>query len=322
MKAIRIRETGGPEVMRVEEVATPEPGEGEVRIRLSASGVNFIDTYYRSGLYPVQLPFTPGMEGAGVVSALGSGVDEFAPGDRVAFAMVLGSYAEEVVVPAAMLAHVPEGVDLRLAAGAFLQGLTAHYLVNSTVSLQPSDTVLVHAAAGGIGQLLTQAAKLKGARVLATASTPVKAEIARAAGADEVILYSGTPFSQAVKDFTGGRGVDVVFDSVGADTFEGSLSSLRVRGHLVLFGQSSGFPPPFDLKRLGPAGSLYLTRPSLAHYIATPEELRWRAGELFAWLRSGDLRVNIAESHPLESAPLAHERLAGRQTAGKVILDV
>jgi NADPH2:quinone reductase len=308
--------------MQVEEIPTPVPAEGEVRVRLAATGVNFIDTYYRSGMYPVPLPFTPGMEGAGVVTALGPGVRDFAIGDQVAFAMVLGSYAEEAVVPAARLAPVPAGVDLRLAAAAFLQGLTAHYLVTSTVSLSPSDTVLVHAAAGGIGQLLTQAAKLKGARVLATVSTEAKAEVARSAGADEVILYSQLPFAEAVKEFTAGRGVDVVYDSVGHDTFEGSLASLRPRGHLVLFGQSSGFPPPFDLKRLGPAGSLFLTRPSLSHYIATAEELRWRAAELFAWLNAGEMRVGIAESYSLESARIAHERLAGRLTSGKVILDV
>lgn len=322
MRAVRIHRTGAPEVMQVEELPTPEPGQGEVRVRLAATGVNFIDTYYRSGMYPVPLPFTPGMEGAGVVTAVGPGVSGFAVGDRVAFAMVLGSYAEEAVVPADKLASVPAGVELRLAAAAFLQGLTAHYLVTSTVALSPSDTVLVHAAAGGIGQLLTQAAKLKGARVLATVSTAAKAEVARGAGADEVILYSEIPFAEAVKELTSGRGVDVVYDSVGHDTFEGSLASLRPRGHLVLFGQSSGFPPPFDLKRLGPAGSLFLTRPTLSHYIATPEELRWRAAEFFSWLVGGDLRVHIGEAHPLESAHTAHERLAGRLTTGKVILDV
>jgi NADPH2:quinone reductase len=278
--------------------------------------------YYRSGMYPVSLPFTPGMEGAGVVTAVGPGVGDFVAGDRVAFAMVLGSYAEEVVVPVAKLAPVPSGLDLRLTAAAFLQGLTAHYLVTSTVSLRPADTVLIHAAAGGIGQLLTQVAKLKGARVLATVSTEAKAEVARGAGADEVILYSQTPFAEAVKEVTGGRGVDVVYDSVGHDTFEGSLASLRPRGHLVLFGQSSGFPPPFDLKRLGPAGSLFLTRPSLSHYMATAEELRWRAAEFFSWLAGGEVRAGIAEAYPLESARIAHERLAGRLTTGKVILDV
>jgi NADPH2:quinone reductase len=308
--------------MRVEEVPTPSPGAGEVRVRLAASGVNFIDIYYRSGMYPVSLPFTPGMEGAGVVSALGEDVTEFAVGDRVAWAMVLGSYAEEAVVPAGKLVRIPEGIESRLAAAAILQGLTAHYLVTSTVPLQGGETVLIHAAAGGIGLLLTQAAKLKGAKVLATVSTEGKAELAREAGADEVILYSRTDFSEEVKKFTGGSGVDVVYDSVGQDTFEGSLASLRLRGHLVMFGQSSGFPPPFDLKRLGPSGSLFLTRPTLFHYIASPEELRWRTEEFFSWILRGDLKVRIGEAHSLDEAPLAHERLAGRLTAGKVILDV
>jgi NADPH2:quinone reductase len=322
MKAVRIHEAGGAGVMRVEEVPTPDPGEGEVRVRLTATGVNFIDTYYRSGMYPVPLPFTPGMEGAGLISAIGPGVSDFEVGDRVAYAMVLGSYAEEAIVPVGKLARVPNGVELRLAAAAILQGLTAHYLVTSTVSLQESETVLFHAAAGGIGQLLTQAAKLKGARVLATVSTEEKAELARSAGADAVILYSRLEFSDEVRRLTGGRGVDVVYDSVGKDTFEGSLTSLRPRGHLVLFGQSSGFPPPFDLKRLGPSGSIFLTRPTLTHYIATSEELRWRADEFFSWLVGGLIRVRIGEAHTLDAAPLAHERLEGRLTAGKVILDV
>jgi len=322
MRAIRIHTTGGPEVMRVEDIPTPEPGEGEVRVRLEAAGVNFIDLYYRSGVYPASLPFTPGMEGAGVVTALGQGVSDFEIGDRVAYAMVPGSYAEEAVVPAAKLARVPENIDLRLAAAAFLQGLTAHYLVTSTVHLQGGETVLVHAAAGGIGSLLIQAAKLKGARVIGTVSSEEKAAIARSSGADEVIFYTRTDFAQEVRSLTGGGGVDVVYDSVGQDTFEGSLATLRPRGHMVMFGQSSGFPPPFDLKRLGPAGSLFMTRPTLFHYIATPEELRWRAAELFSWVTGGDLKVRIGESYPLDAAPLAHERLAGRLTTGKVILDV
>lgn len=320
MKAIRVNEVGGPEVLRLEEVPTPEPGEGEARVRVAASGVNFIDIYTRTGAYPVETPFTPGMEASGVVDAVGAGVTNVEVGDRVAYAMNIGSYAEQAIVPAWKLVKVPEGVDLQLAAAVMLQGMTAHYLTHSTVSLESGQRILVHAAAGGVGLLLTQLAKRRGAIVYGTVSTEEKEELARGAGADEVIRYTEKDFAEEIDGITDGKGLDVVYDSVGKDTFDRSLECLRPRGHLVLFGQSSGAVPPVDPQRLNRGGSLYLTRPSLGHYAANAEEITWRAGDLFEWIAAGELDVRVGETHPLSDAGEAQERLAGRKTTGKVLL--
>lgn len=320
MRAIRVEEVGGSEALQLREVPSPEPGDGEARIRIAASGVNFIDVYTRTGAYSVPTPFTPGMEGAGIVDSLGAGVSNVEIGDRVAFAMQIGSYAEQAVVPAWKLVPIPDSVDLELAAAVMLQGMTAHYLSHSTVKLAPGQTALVHAAAGGVGLLLTQLAKQCGATVYGTVSTGAKAVLAKAAGLDEVIRYTEADFADEVHRLTGGKGVDVVYDSVGRDTFERSMACLRPRGHLVLYGQSSGAVPPVDPQRLNAGGSLYLTRPSLGHYMADSKELAWRAGDLFSWIGSGALDVRIGERHPLEDAGVAHERLTGRQTTGKVLL--
>jgi len=320
MRAIRVREVGGPEVLKVEDVEAPTPGEGEVRVRVAASGVNFIDVYFRTGAYSTPTPFTPGMEAAGTVDAVGPGVSGLAVGDRVAYAMHLGSYAEQVVLPAWKLVPVPDGVALDVAAAVMLQGMTAHYLACSTFPLADGHRALIHAGAGGVGLLLIQIAKRRGAVVYTTVSTEEKAELARQAGADEVIRYDQSDFGEEVARLTGGKGLDVVYDSVGLDTFDRSLASLRPRGCMVLFGQSSGAVPPVDPQRLNSGGSLFLTRPTLGHYIATPEELHQRAGELFGWIRDGDLDVRIGETHPLERAGEAHERLTGRKTTGKVLL--
>ncbi len=320
MRAIRVEEVGGADALQLRDVPSPAPGEGEARVRIEASGVNFIDVYMRTGAYPVPPPFTPGMEGAGVVEALGDGVGNVAVGDRVGFAMHIGSYAEEAVVPAWKLVRVPDHVELDVAAAVMLQGLTAHYLAYSTVTLGSGQRAVIHAGAGGVGLLLTQMAKRAGATVYATVSTGAKAELASAAGADHVIRYTETDFAEEVHRVTGGEGVHVVYDSVGKDTFDGSMSCIMPRGHLVLFGQSSGAVPPVDPQRLNAAGSIYLTRPSLAHYAATVEEIGWRAGELFSWIRSGELDVRISETHRLQDAGLAHDRLTGRKTTGKVLL--
>ena len=303
MKAIRVSRTGGPEVLEYVDVDTPQPGAGQALVRLEAVGVNFIDVYHRTGLYKMQLPFTPGSEGAGVVEGSGK---------RVAFAMVPGAYAEYAVVPEDKLVVLPEGVDTRLAAAAMLQGMTAHYLAVSVFPLHEGHTALVHAAAGGVGALLVQIAKMRGARVIGTASAR-HLDVAREAGADEVIDYTTTNFEEVVKD------VDVVYDSVGRDTFDKSLAVLRRRGMLVLFGQSSGPVPPVDPARLA-KNSLFLTRPGLAAYTATPEELAWRAGELLAWIESGKLRVRIDREVPLRDAADAHRALEARETTGKVLL--
>lgn len=320
MRAIRVHEYGGPEVLRLEEVPVPEPGVGQVRVRLEAVGVNFIDVYHRMGAYPSELPITLGREGAGVVEAVGPDAGEVQVGERVAFAMVPGSYAEQVVVDAAQLVPVPEGVSSEQAAGVMLQGMTAHYLVFSTYPLQEGESCLVHAAAGGVGHLLVQLAKLHGARVIGTASTPEKVELARAAGADEVIRYTEVDFQEETMRLTEGRGVDVVYDGVGKDTFMQSMRCLRPRGFLVLYGQSSGAVGPLDPQILNRYGSLFLTRPSLGHYIATREELLWRAGDLFAWLAAGRLEVRIDRTFVLAEAAEAHRYLEGRQTKGKVLL--
>lgn len=320
MKAIIVHEFGGPEVMRYEEVPTPQPGQGEVRVAVEAVGVNFIDTYHRGGLYKNPLPLALGQEGAGRITAVGDGVADFAVGDHVAWKDQFGSYGEEVLVPVAKLVPVPDGVSSEDAAATMLQGMTAHYLTHSTYPLKAGDTCLVHAAAGGVGLLLCQMAKLRGARVLATVSTPEKAELARGAGADEVINYREEDFVARVKELNGGKGIEVVYDGVGKDTFEGSLNVLRPRGMMVLFGQSSGPVPPFDPQTLNARGSLFLTRPSLGFYTLDREELLWRAGDLFGWIRDGKLKLRIGGTYPLSEAEQAHRDLAGRGTTGKLLL--
>ena len=320
MKAIRIHEPGDSSVLKLEGITTPSPGPGQVLIRMAAAGVNFIDIYQRSGQYKGALPFTPGMEGAGLIQAVGEGVTALEPGDPVAFGFTQGSYAEYAIVPADKLVVVPEGVSLTVAAAAMLQGMTAHYLTHSTFPLGPEHTALIHAAAGGTGALVVQMAKWRGARVIATAGSPEKAAIAEAAGADEVILYREVDFAAEVKRLTGGRGVDVVYDSVGRDTFDAGLTILRPRGMMVLFGQSSGPVPPLDPQTLNARGSLFLTRPSLGFYLATPDELRLRAAAVFAGIRDGWLTIRIDRELPLAEAAAAHDALAGRATQGKVVL--
>lgn len=308
--------------MQYEDIEVPRPGPGEVLVKITAAGLNYLDVQYRIGRVKAPLPFTIGAEAAGVVSAVGAGVNEFKAGDRVAYSMVLGSYAEYACVPAAKLVEVPASVDLRMAAAAMLQGLTAHYLTHSTFPLAPGATALVHAAAGGIGMVLTQVARKLGAHVIATAGTESKAELARQAGAHDVILYSKQDFEAEVRRLTEGRGVDVVYDSVGRDTFEKSLNCLRPRGYLVLFGFSSGLVPPFDPAVLGTKGSLFLTRPGLNQYIATRDELLMRANTLFGWLDDGSVKVRINHTFPLADAVKAHRALEARQTTGKVIFEV
>jgi len=320
MKAIRVHEFGGPEKLRYEEVPTPTPGAEEALVRIEAIGLNYIDTYHRTGLYKMPLPFTPGVEAAGVVAAVGSTVRDLQVGDRVAYTGVPGAYAEYAVVPAVRLVKLPEGVDAKTAAAALLQGMTAHYLTHTTYPLKPGDTILVHAAAGGVGLLLVQMAKQLGARVFGTVSTEAKAQLAKEAGADAVILYTEQDFEAEVKRLTNGQGVNVVYDSVGKTTFEKSLNVLRPRGYLVLFGQSSGPVPPFDPIVLSNKGSLFLTRPTLAHYTLTREELLQRAGDVLGWVKSGRLKLRIEQTFPLAEAAEAHRRLEGRQTTGKVLL--
>lgn len=320
MFAIRIHETGGVEQLRAEDIPVPAPGAGEVRFKVEAAGLNFIDTYKRSGLYPVPLPHTLGQEAAGTVTAVGAGVTEFSVGDRVASAAVNGAYAEEAIAPLANTVKVPAGVSAPLAAAVLLQGMTAHYLAVDTFPLKRGDSALVHAGAGGVGLLLIQIAKKRGARVLATAGSDDKAKLAREAGADAVCVYTREDFAQAARAFTGGRGVDVVYDGVGKATFEGSLNSLRPRGLLASFGNASGAVPEFKLLVLSQKGSLFVTRPTLAHYTATPAELRKRADDLFAWIADGSLQVRIGATFPLQAAGEAHQALEGRKTTGKVLL--
>jgi NADPH2:quinone reductase len=321
MKKITVSEYGGPESLEYGEAPVPEPGPGEARVKLSAVGVNFIDIYQRTGTYPGQLPFTPGLEGSGEVDALGEGVEEPWLGDFVAFAMSPGAYAEYVCVPAWKLVPVNVTmVEARVAAAVMLQGMTAHYLSHSTFPLKEGHTALVHAAAGGVGLLLVQLAKMRGARVIGTVGTEEKAQLARSAGADEVILYEREDFAARTSDLTGSEGVDVVYDSVGQATFEGSLDSLKPRGYLVLYGQSSGQVPPLDLQVLNSKGGLFVTRPSLAQYAATREELMWRAESLFSWIGQGNLDVRIGGAYRLEDAAQAHRDLESRRTTGKLIL--
>jgi NADPH2:quinone reductase len=320
MKAVRVHKYGGPEVLTLEEIPVPEPKAGEARVKIAAIGVNYIDIYQRTGLYPLQTPFTLGMEGAGVVDAIGEGVTEVKKGDRVAYAMILGSYAEYAIVPASKLAPLPSNLDAKSGAALMLQGMTAHYLAHSTCPLTKDDTALIHAAAGGVGLLLVQIAKQRGALVIGTVSTEAKAQLASDAGADHVILYTQTDFLAEVKRITDGKGVHVVYDSVGQTTFDKGLDCLRPRGTMVLFGQSSGPVAPFDPGKLAAKGSLFLTRPTLAHYTLARAELLQRAGDLFNWTASGELKLRIEETFPLAEAAEAHRQLAGRQTTGKLIL--
>jgi NADPH2:quinone reductase len=320
MKAVRFERHGGPEVLELAEVARPEPRAGEALVRLEAIGLNYIDTYHRSGQYNVPLPYTPGGEGAGIVEAVGDGVPDLQVGDRVAYANVPGSYAEYVAAPAEKLVKIPHGLGTKTAAALMLQGMTAHYLAFSTYPLQEGDTCLVHAAAGGVGLLLAQMAKRCGARVFGTVSTAEKAELAKDAGVDEVIRYTEQDFEQETRRLTDGQGVQVVYDSVGRTTFAKSLNCLAPRGYLVLFGQSSGAVEPTDPQVLNQKGSLFLTRPSLGHYLLTREELEWRASEIMAWAAAGELSVRIDSEIPLEDAAEAHRRLESRETAGKVLL--
>ncbi|MGM1065425.1 quinone oxidoreductase family protein, partial [Saccharothrix sp. Mg75] len=314
-KAVVVRATGGPDALEFADVEPRSPGAGELLVDVAAAGVNFIDCYHREGRYPLALPFGVGLEGAGRVSAVGADVAGFAVGDRVAWAQAPGSYAEQVVVPAAQAVPVPDAVDDDTAGALLLQGLTAHYLVASTYPVQRGDSVLVHAAAGGVGLLLVQLAKARGARVIGTVSTAEKEALARGAGADEVIRYDEVAdFAPVVRELTGGVGVAAVYDGVGKTTFDGSLASLRPRGVLALFGGSSGAVPPFDPQRLNQAGSVFLTRPSLGAHVATREELEWRAGELFAAVADGSLRVRVGGRYPLAEARRAHEDLEGRRT--------
>jgi NADPH2:quinone reductase len=322
MKAMQIRETGGPEVLRVVELPIPQPGPGQVLMRIEAIGLNFVEIYFRKGTYKATLPLTPGTEAAGTVEELGPGVTGFATGDAVASASVLGSYAEYALVSAAQLVKIPNGVTLEQAAAAMLQGMTAHYLAYSTYPLKSGETALVHAGAGGVGLLLTQiAAKIIGARVITTVSTREKAELSREAGASEVILYTKQDFTDEVKRLTGGKGVDVVYDSVGKTTFEGSLTCLRPRGLLALFGGASGPVPPFDLIQLSTKGSLFVTRPSLWHYIATREDLEWRAGDVLRWVAKGDLKLRMEHVYDLADAARAQTDMEGRKTTGKILLE-
>jgi len=320
MKAIQIQQTGGPEVLTYTDVPIPTPGPGEVLVKVHASGVNFIDIYYREGRYKTALPFIDGQEAAGIVQATGPGVTGFAPGDPVAWCNILGTYAEYAAVPSDRLVPVPPHLDLKLAAAVILQGMTAHYLSHSAFPLKAGDTALIHAAAGGTGLLLTQMASQIGARVIATVSTEEKAALARAAGAHDIILYTHSDFEAETKRLTSGRGVDVVYDSVGKTTFEKSLNVLRPRGMMVLFGGSSGAVPPFDLIELSTKGSLFVTRPTLKHYVLTREDLLARAEDVLKAVDAGKLKVRAEHTYPLSEARQAQIDIAGRKTTGKLLL--
>lgn len=320
MKAVRVHKYGGPEVLTLEEMPVPEPKAGEARVKIEAIGVNYIDVYQRTGLYPLQTPFTLGTEGAGIVDAVGPNVTEVKKGERVGYAMIPGSYAEYAIVPAARLVPIPPNIDARSAAALMLQGMTAHYLTHSTYPLKKGETALLHAAAGGVGLLLIQIVKQLGATVIGTVSTEAKAKLAKEMGADHLILYTQSDFLAEVKKLTDGHGVNVVYDSVGQTTFDKSLDCLRPRGYLVLFGQSSGPVPPFDPGKLAAKGSLFLTRPSLAHYTLERSELLQRANDVFNWTATGKLKVRIDKTFRLAEAAEAHRQLEGRKTTGKVIL--
>jgi NADPH2:quinone reductase len=320
MRAIVVSELGGPEVMVVAEREDLVAGPGEIVVKVAAAGVNFIDIYQRSGIgaYTQRTPYTPGGEGAGTVLAVGDGVTDFAVGDQSAWSTGQGSYAEQAVLPARSAVPVPRGIDLKIAAAVMLQGMTAHYLTHSTFPVQEGNVAVVHAAAGGVGLLLTQMIKRRGGLIVATTSTTPKAVLARQAGADHVTSYE--EFGEAVRRITGERGADVVYDGVGKDTFDHSLAALRPRGMMVLYGASSGPVPPLDPQRLNSGGSLFLTRPTLLHYVADRAELLWRAGDLFEWIAKGELDVRIGGEYPLADAARAHEDLAGRRTTGKLLL--
>jgi NADPH:quinone reductase len=320
MKTIHVMEPGGPEKMQLVDVPAPQPGPNQALVRLAAIGVNFIDINFRMGRYKADTPIVLGNEGAGTVEAVGPGVSEVAVGDRVAWAMQRGAYAEFAVVTSSLLVKLPDSVDFQTGAAALLQGMTAHYLTHSTYPLKSGETCLIHAAAGGTGSLIVQMAKMRGARVFGTVSTEAKTQVARAAGADEVIRYTEQDFEAEVKRLTGGRGVDVVYDSVGQTTFDKSLNCLRPRGLLAYFGQSSGAVPPFDPNILNGKGSLYITRPSLAHYLLTRDELLWRAGDVLGWIGAGKLKLRIERTYPLAQAAAAHRDLEGRKTSGKLLL--
>ena len=326
MHAIQVPETGGPEVLRYVEAPTPTPGPGQVLIKAEAIGVNFIDTYFRSGLYPRETPFISGSELCGIVEAVGDDVAALNVGDRVVTNTAIGAYAEYAVAPADFVAYVPDGVTPDAVASALLKGMTAHYLIKSVYAVQPLDTVLVHAGAGGVGLILTQWATSIGTRVITTASTPEKAELSRQAGAIEVLDYPSTDeggaaeFAAQVRDLTDGAGVAAVYDGVGKTTFEASLASLAVRGTLALFGAASGPVPPFDPQRLNAAGSVFLTRPNLGSYTRTADEFAWRAGELLDAIKSGAITINVSAHYPLENAEQAHRDLQGRKTVGSIVL--
>ncbi len=321
MKAIQIHRTGGPEVLELAEVPIPRPGPGQVLIRVKAIGVNFIEIYYRKGTYKAaSLPFIPGSEAAGVIEELGPGVSGFAISDAVVSTSVLGSYAEYALVPADKPVKIPPGLTMEQAAAAMLQGMTAHYLARSVYPLKSGDTALVHAGAGGVGLLLTQIATRLGARVITTVSTKAKAELSLGAGASDVILYNDQDFEEEVKRLTAGRGVDVVYDSVGKTTFDKSLNCLRPRGMMALFGGSSGPVPPFDVMQLSAKGALFLTRPTLMHYTATREELEWRSGEILGWVAAGQLKLRTEHTYPLAQAAQAQIDLESRKTTGKILL--
>ena len=320
MKAIRVHEPGEPEKLVFEDVPMPSPGPNQALVKINCIGLNFIDVYFRKGLYKSALPFTPGMEAAGTVQAVGEGVTDVKPGDRVAYCGLMGAYAEYSLVNATQLVQLLDSLDFQHAAAVMLQGITAHYLTHSTFPLRKGETLLLHAAAGGVGLLLIQMAKKIGARVIGTVSTEEKAALAKNAGADHIILYTRDDFEQEVKKITAGAGVDVVYDSVGLTTFEKGLNCLRRRGMMVLFGQSSGSVPPLDPGILNAKGSLYLTRPGIAHYMGTREELAWRAGDIFRWISEDSLKIRIDKVFPLKEAARAHQALEARQTAGKVLI--
>ena len=320
MQAIQVSTVGGPEVLTLTDLPVPSPKPNEALVEIKASGVNFIDVYFREGRYPTQLPFVNGQEAAGVVVQTGSEVTNVQRGDRVAYTSALGSYAQYAAVPAARLVKIPDELDFEQAAAAMLQGMTAHYLLYSTYPLKKDETALVHAAAGGVGLLLVQMAKRIGARVIGTAGTQEKAQLARNAGADECIVYTEADFETETRRLTDGKGVEVVYDGVGQATFDKDLNVLRPRGYLVLFGGASGAVPPFDLIKLSQKGSLFITRPTLAHYTATREELEWRANDVLGMIARGDIKLRIHKTYPLASAAEAHRDLEGRKTTGKLLL--